>query len=102
VSASLAIYGSSGSAVIVNDALTFFRTSLSQGEEGAAAQPVGGPGTGHEAQYADLLEAIRHHRAPRVTVDDALLALATVRALYESAASGETVEFDRVLDGSLD
>ena len=99
VSASLAIYGSSGSAVIVNDALTFFRTSLTEGEtDPAAAQPVGGPGTGHGAQYADLLDAIRRHRPPRVTVGDALLALATVRALYESAASGETVDFARVLD----
>ena len=103
VSASLAIYGSSGSAVIENDALTFFETSLGKdavGETGGhrAANPVGGPGTGHEAQYADLVEAIRDGRPPRVTVDDGLLALATVRALYESAASGETVDLARMLD----
>ena len=108
VSASLAIYGSSGSAVIENDALTFFQ--MSRGSDAAAvtpgvaaqSNPVGGPGTGHEAQYADLVAAIRDRRPPRVTVDDALLALATVRALYLSAASGETVDFARVLDGSLD
>ena len=100
VSASLAVYGSSGSAVIENDALTFFRTSLTEGATDAgAAQPVGGPGTGHEAQYADLVAAIRDRRPPRVTVDDALLALATVRAMYLSAESGETVEFERVLEG---
>jgi predicted dehydrogenase len=99
VAATLAIYGSAGSAVIENDALTFFRTSQTEERpEAASAQPVGGPGTGHEAQYADLLDAIRHRRPPRVTVDDALLALATVRALYESAASGETVEFAKLLD----
>ena len=101
VSASLAIYGSSGSAVIENDALTFFQTSVGQGATRGtvAPSPVGGPGTGHEAQYADLVAAIRDHRPPRVTVEDALLALATVRALYLSAASGETIELDRMLDG---
>jgi predicted dehydrogenase len=97
VSASLSVYGATGSAVIENDVLTFFRTSRRELEADSASRPVGGPGSGHEAQYADLLDAIRHHRPPRVTVDDALLALATVRALYLSAESGETVDFGKVL-----
>ena len=98
VAASLAVYGSTGSAVIENDALAFFRTEGTEltvdADIAAEAQPVGGPGVGHELQYADLRDAIRDHRLPRVTVDDALLALATVRALYRSAETGDDATLD--------
>jgi UDP-N-acetyl-2-amino-2-deoxyglucuronate dehydrogenase len=66
----------------------------------------GGPGTGamftgHHRQYADVVEAIRTGRAPGVTVHDALLALATVQAVYESARTGAPVAVADVLEGRI-
>jgi predicted dehydrogenase len=66
----------------------------------------GGPGTSamfdpHHRQYRDILEAIRTGRAPGVTVADALLALATVQAVYESARTGAPVLIADVLDGRV-
>jgi predicted dehydrogenase len=66
----------------------------------------GGPGTsamlnGHLRQYRDVLEAIRTGRAPGVTVADALLALATVQAVYESARTGTALAIVDVLDGRI-
>jgi predicted dehydrogenase len=57
--------------------------------------------TGHHRQYRDILEAIRTGRAPGVTVADALLALATVQAVYESARTGTAVAIADVLDGRI-
>ncbi|GAA1179199.1 Gfo/Idh/MocA family protein [Pseudonocardia alaniniphila] len=76
------------------------------GPEESGQQVGGGPGTsamfaGHERQYRDVLDAIRTGRAPGVTVADALLALATVQAVYESARTGATVAIADVLDGRI-
>ncbi|MFC4242014.1 Gfo/Idh/MocA family protein [Gryllotalpicola reticulitermitis] len=57
---------------------------------------------GHRRQYDDILAAIRDGRAPGVGVDDALLSLAVVRALYVSAALGREVSVDEVLNGEHD
>lgn len=57
---------------------------------------------GHIRQYHDLLAAVDGAGAPGVTVDDALLALATVRAVYVSAATGEKVAVADVLAGRHD
>ncbi|MCL2515437.1 MAG: Gfo/Idh/MocA family oxidoreductase [Microbacteriaceae bacterium] len=57
---------------------------------------------GHRRQYDDVIAAIREGRAPAVTVDDALLSLAVVRALYVSAALGREVAVDEILEGAHD
>jgi predicted dehydrogenase len=54
--------------------------------------------TGHRRQYSDILDAIRTGRRPGVTIDDAMLALATVQAVYESVRTGGTVRVADVLD----
>jgi predicted dehydrogenase len=64
----------------------------------------GGPGTsamfsGHGRQYRDIVEAIRTGRRPGVTIDDALLALATVQAVYVSARTGAPGRVADVLSG---
>jgi predicted dehydrogenase len=69
---------------------------------------VGGPEEsgsflrGHTRQYDDVVDAIRSHRAPGVSVDDALLSLAVVRGLYVSATLGRAVRIDDVLEGVHD
>ncbi len=57
---------------------------------------------GHARQYDDIAAAIHDGRPPVVTVDEALLSLALVRALYLSATLGQPVLFDDVLDGRYD
>ncbi|HET6258904.1 Gfo/Idh/MocA family oxidoreductase [Pseudonocardia sp.] len=76
------------------------------GTEETGRQVGGGPGTSamfdpHHRQYRDILEAIRAGRAPGVTVADALLALATVQAVYESARTGAPVLIADVLEGRV-
>jgi UDP-N-acetyl-2-amino-2-deoxyglucuronate dehydrogenase len=57
---------------------------------------------GHARQYDDIADAIREGRAPGVTVQEALLSLTLVRALYLSATLGQPVQFDDVLEGKYD
>jgi hypothetical protein len=57
---------------------------------------------GHARQYDDIAAALRDHRPPGVTVDEALLSLTLVRSLYLSATLGQPVLFDDVLDGKYD
>ena len=57
---------------------------------------------GHYRQYDDLAAALDGGRPPGVTVDEALLSLTLVRALYISATLGEPVTFDDVLAGKYD
>jgi UDP-N-acetyl-2-amino-2-deoxyglucuronate dehydrogenase len=76
------------------------------GPEESGRQLGGGPGTsamfiGHNRQYQDVVDAILTGRPPRVTVEDALLALATVQAVYESARSGAPVRVSDILDGTV-
>ncbi|WP_035776768.1 Gfo/Idh/MocA family oxidoreductase [Arthrobacter sp. H5] len=117
------VHGSEGSAVIDNDELTYFhaldasrersdmglnlRGNQAQAELGDAganfpAQDPTVDSNGHTRQYKDILEAIAEGRQPGVTVGDAVMALATVRALYISAALGAPVKFDDVLAGNHD
>lgn len=73
-------------------------------EDGRHASGVAGTSAmfpGHDRQYQDVLEAVRTGRRPGVTVADALLALATVQAVYESARTGEPVRVDDVLEGRV-
>jgi UDP-N-acetyl-2-amino-2-deoxyglucuronate dehydrogenase len=118
----LQVLGDAGSAVIDDDRLRYFHSrELASGEatgdagvsadrgdradqtalvlpDGEDADPVHGPMfTGHARQYRDIVEAIRTGRRPGVTLDDALLALATVQAVYESARAGAPVRVADVL-----
>ena len=118
LSVRLQVQGSEGSAVIDADALQYIHV-----KEGAAAD-MGMQGRGNQAdryaaadksevdatqfsdghvrQYVDLLDAIDEGRDPLLTVDDALLALAAVRAVYVSATLGRRVRIDQVLAGEYD
>jgi UDP-N-acetyl-2-amino-2-deoxyglucuronate dehydrogenase len=110
----LQVHGSRGSAVIEEDQLLYFASSASEQEGNRAASMVssgdlrGNPRAadsfvvGHLRQYYDVVDAIENRRPPGVTVADALLALAVVRALYLSQTLGRTVSVAEVLDGSLD
>lgn len=57
---------------------------------------------GHLRQYDNIAAAIRDKVSPLVTVDEALLSLALVRALYVSATLGEPVQFEDILAGRYD
>ncbi|WP_067499056.1 Gfo/Idh/MocA family protein [Actinoplanes sp. TFC3] len=130
LSARYAVYGTHGSAVIEDDRLAYFHaappsstlasastTGNSPAAEGAGDQKAGlvppehstdGPAekdhflAGHIRQYADLSGAIRDQREPAVTVEAALLTLATVRGLYLSATLGRPIRIDDVLAGEYD
>lgn len=114
----LSVHGTRGSAVLDNDRLTYFhaaaagdvgadRGALGDGNQARelvgdieSTERVGDPEgffRGHARQYADLAAAIRGEKAPAVTVSDATTALATVRAVYESARLGRPVSFEEIL-----
>jgi predicted dehydrogenase len=113
LSVRLQVHGDRGSVIIDDDQLEYFGTADSGGGNRAAELvPAGelrggdrGPEqfvVGHLRQYEDIVDAVREHRAPGVTVADAFLSLAVVRAVYLSATLGRPVRLDDVLDGSLD
>jgi UDP-N-acetyl-2-amino-2-deoxyglucuronate dehydrogenase len=122
LSVRLQVLGDAGSAVIDDDRLRYFHSkelasaeatgdagvSADRGDrsdqtelvlsDGEDADPAHGPMfTGHARQYRDIVEAIRTGRRPGDTLDDALLALATVQAVYESARTGAPVRVADVL-----
>ncbi|OZM83321.1 Gfo/Idh/MocA family protein [Pseudonocardia sp. MH-G8] len=120
LSVRLQVMGDAGSAVIDDDRLRYFHS-----REMAASEAGGGPGvtaergdrtdqtalvlgpedggaggpmfSGHSRQYRDVVEAIRTGTRPGITIEDALLALATVQAVYESARTGAPVRVADVL-----
>lgn len=119
----LQVMGSKGSAVIDNDDLAYFHASdaadpaessdmgiLGGGNQAAvelakypddkveALDPTVYP-AGHVRQYRDIVAAIRAGRPAGVTVQDAVTALATVRALYVSATLGRPVLIADVIAG---
>jgi predicted dehydrogenase len=106
------VHGSTASAVIQDDQLVSFHTAGAEGNLAPGLVPPGERGgdakdddwfvIGHLRQYDDIVEAIDKRRWPGVTPDDALLALATVKAIYLSAHLHAPVSIDAVLDGSMD
>ncbi|MFF1829261.1 Gfo/Idh/MocA family protein [Paenarthrobacter sp. NPDC058040] len=119
----LQVMGSTGSAVIDNDNLEYFHAG---DPEEVNKNPMGVRGGGNQAeaelatfdepavdtnldptvypaghirQYRDVVDAIRNRRAPGVTIQDAITALGTVRALYVSATLGKPVLIADVLAG---
>ncbi|UVJ40037.1 Gfo/Idh/MocA family protein [Arthrobacter sp. CJ23] len=120
----LQVMGSQGSAVIDNDNLEYFHAAGSDAETESGAMGLLGGGNqadaelarfseppvrttldptvypaGHIRQYRDVVDAIRNGRPAGVTVQDAVTALATVRAIYVSATLGRPVLVDDVLAG---
>ena len=113
LSVRLQVHGSTGSAVIDDDQLEYFHAE--GGAEGNQAAIVVGADqlrgvhkpadnfvAAHLRQYIDVVEAIQTGRAPGVRVQDALLSLAVVRAIYISATLGTPIMFDAVLGGEFD
>ena len=113
LSVRLQVHGSTGSAVIDDDQLEYFHAE--GGADGNQAASVvgsdqlrGGQKTAdnfvaaHLRQYVDVVEAIQHKREPGVRVEDALLSLAVVRAIYISATLGTPIALDAVLGGEFD
>jgi predicted dehydrogenase len=123
LSARIQVHGSRGTAVIDNDRLDYFHAAAvgeSAGGYGAAgdasknqaatevpfAETSAAPTRaedfllGHSRQYDDIAAAIETGRAPLVDVNEALLSLALVEAIYRSARSGAPVLVDDVLSGA--
>lgn len=126
LTARIQVHGDAGSAVIDNDRLLYFHAADAAQKQGGqssyglagggnqADQEVGSAGaavntrgaddlqTSHQAQYADVLRAIRDATRPTVGIQEGTLALATVRAVYVSATLGRPVLVDEVLAGAFD
>ncbi len=123
--ARLQVHGTAGSAVIEGDDLAFFhardaevgewtanQAHLEVPRAGSAGSPRGSLdpagshtsqyGSSHAPQWADVVEAIRTRRAPSVTVEDGLLALATVRAVYLSSSLQQPIRVADVVAGTYD
>lgn len=121
----LQVHGATGSAVIHDDQLEYFHAADggpdgvgSRGEGGASANQVAKVVAlteirgaekaadafvvGHYRQYVDIVDAIDQRRTPGVTVADAVLAMATVKAMYVSATLGRPVAIADVLAGGHD
>lgn len=117
------VHGSHGSGVVSDDRLEYHHVAAPEAETGLQAaldtanqaadvvapeHRTGGPDEadrfvrGHARQYDDIVASIRDGVPPGVTVDDALLSLATVKAIYVSATLGRPVAVDDVLTGVLD
>ncbi len=113
LSVRLQVHGSTGSAVIDDDQLEYFHAEGgADGDQAAsvveADQLRGGQKAAdnfvaaHLRQYVDVVDAIQTGRSPGVRVQDALLSLAVVRAIYISATLGTPIAFDAVLGGEFD
>jgi predicted dehydrogenase len=115
----LQVHGSRGSAVIHDDQLEFFHAApngddepvgpadqtsemVPAGERHGDPKPEDAFVVGHLRQYRDVVAAIHDRRPAAVTVADGLTALATVRAVYVSAALGRPVAVDDVIAGAYD
>ena len=125
LTARIQVHGDRGSAVIDNDRLAYFHAADAAARDGNPSYGMAGAGnqaevevgglesspntqgaddleTAHQKQYADVVSAIRNGTMPLVGVEEATAALATVRAVYISAALGRAVSFADVLEGRYD
>ena len=74
----------------------FFSDMLDEAEEVKASYHENPPnvyGFGHTPLFADVIDAIRTDRQPKVTAEDGKRALELVLAIYKSAAEGRPVKF---------
>lgn len=107
----LQLQGTRGSAVIHDDQLEYLRTegspdvgaleAVGPTEVWGAAKPADSFVVGHLRQYDDVVDAIDTNRPPGVTVDDGLMALAVVEAVYLSAKLGRPIDVAQVLKGEV-
>ncbi|WP_010205944.1 Gfo/Idh/MocA family protein [Salinibacterium sp. PAMC 21357] len=117
MSVSLHVHGSRGSAIIQDDQLAYFHVAdagddsevLNQAASVVDPEEIfGAPKDeewfmiGHRRQYEDIVHAIETRSMPSVRVDDALLSLALVDAIYISATRHSPVLFADVLAGKYD
>lgn len=112
----LQVHGSQGSAIIDDDQLAYFHAARLSGDgppdqvadvigPGEITGAVKAPGNfvlGHLRQYEDVVRAIDTGTLPGVRVDDALMSLLVVHALYLSATLGRSISFAEVLAGTFD
>jgi predicted dehydrogenase len=94
----LSVHGTEGGAEVEDDLLSRLNVD---GAKDDAPIDVGPPG-GHKAQYDDILSAIADGQQPAITVQDAIDALATVRAVYVASTLQRPVKFIDVLEGRYD
>ncbi|MCD7035450.1 Gfo/Idh/MocA family oxidoreductase [Metabacillus sp. GX 13764] len=96
--ARLELFGSKGSAVISDDALTHFFTRdgteeknscLVQDTRTGAAGPEDISGEAHRLQLLDMIQAIDENREPLVNGEEGLKPLEIILAIYESAKTGK-------------
>jgi UDP-N-acetyl-2-amino-2-deoxyglucuronate dehydrogenase len=120
LSATIAVHGDRGSAIIDDDQLTYFHAAGEReegraygagGEKGAGriddlygvAKP--GPGAGadpgslsmaHREQIGDFVEAVRDDREPSVNLEEGRKPLAIIAGIYESASTGRPVRLEKL------
>jgi UDP-N-acetyl-2-amino-2-deoxyglucuronate dehydrogenase len=94
----VSVHGTEGGAEVEDDRLSRLNVD---GMKDDAPTDVGEPG-GHKAQYDDILAAIADGQLPAITVQDAIDALATVRAVYIASTLQRPVKFIDVLEGRYD
>lgn len=99
------ISGDKGSVVLEDDTIKFwqFEQELPEDEAirsgrvgganigGGVANPLAISTEGHRRQIEDLCHAIREKRQPAISGRDARNAVAVIRAIYQSAQTGQTV-----------
>jgi UDP-N-acetyl-2-amino-2-deoxyglucuronate dehydrogenase len=67
------------------------RFAMRIGASGGSSNPAAISHVGHARQLADFVDSIRHNRPPLVDGREGRRAVAVIRAIYQSAASGRTV-----------
>lgn len=94
----MAVHGDGGTAVMENDALSFFSSSSAPAPAADLLVERDVPAgwsdvdVAHRRQYLDVLHAIRDGRPPAITTADGRRALQIVLAVYESARTGQLVD----------
>ncbi|MFG1909685.1 Gfo/Idh/MocA family protein [Kribbella sp. NPDC048928] len=94
----VSVHGTEGGAELEDDRLS--RLNADGGKDDLPLD--GGEPGGHKAQYDDILKAIADGGRPAITVQDAIDALATVRAVYIASTLQRPVKFIDVLEGKYD
>jgi predicted dehydrogenase len=87
------VHGDGGSAIIQDDDLEYLGSEPVR----PGPKPADGFVAGHLRQYEDIVDAIETGRPPAVGVEEGLLALAVVEAVYRSADLGRPVTLEEIL-----
>lgn len=84
----------------LNDLAQDFRNAI--GEEAWEKLFPHGFTDGFVLECYDFVDAVQNNRPPEVTVEDGLRAKAISVAIYEAAATGQTVRVQDVIDGEIE